>query len=89
MNTRKNLTTEQALGRALVYARIENEDPRCLFSNYKDGLCHFVVTTAYLKYEFYVNTEDGTVLGIDTQPLLYPEALFFCEYDNDSQPAVA
>lgn len=89
MNTRKNLTTEQAMGRALVYAGIENEDPRYLFSNCKDGLYHFVVTTAYLKYEFYVDAEDGTVLGIDTEPLLYPEALLFCDCDDDAQPSVA
>lgn len=89
MNTRKNLTTDQALRRALVYARIENEDPRCLFSSGRDGLYHFVVTTVCLKYEFYVDAGDGTVLGIDTEPLLYPEALLFSECDNDAQFTVA
>ncbi len=89
MNTKKNLTTEQAMGRALIYTRIENDDPCCLFSSCRDGLYHFVVATAYLKYEFYVDAEDGTVLGIDTEPLLYPEAMLFCECGDDAQPAVA
>ena len=89
MNTKKNLTAGQALDCALLYAKIENEDPRCLFSHSREGLYHFIVRTAYLKYEFYVEAGDGTVLGIDTEPLLYPEALLFCERGDDVQPAVA
>lgn len=89
MNTKKNLTAGQALDCALLYAKIENEDPRCLFSHSREGLYHFIVRTAYLKYEFYVEAGDGTVLGIDTEPLQYPETLLFCDSEAEARPAVA
>lgn len=89
MNKIKMLTAEQALNHALIYARIENEEPRCLFSRRRDGLYQFIVRTVCLKYEFYVDAEDGTVLGIDTEPLQYPEALLFCDRGVETRPEVA
>ena len=89
MNTKKKLTAEQALGCALIYARIEKEEPRCLFSHYKDSLYQFVVRTVCLQYEFYVDAVDGTVWGINTEPLLYPETLLFWAHDEQARPAVA
>ncbi len=75
MNTIIQLTPERALQQALVYADIQNDEPRCLYSRYADGLYHFVVSTFSLKYEFYVDAETGEVPGISMEPLAYPEIL--------------
>ncbi len=71
----KKLTREQALCAALEYARIANDETRCLLGLYADGLYRFVVRTPYQRYEFYVDAESGEVLGIDAQPLPYRETL--------------
>ena len=82
-------TAEQTLQSALIYAQIENDDPQCLFSNCSCGLYHFIVETLYLKYEFYVDSEDSTILGIQTEPLPYFESLHFCESNDEISSAVA
>ena len=73
MNTNVVFTREQALQSAFAFASIQNDEPCCLSSRYTDGLFHFIVSTLYLRYEFYVDAESGEVLGIDTEPLPYEE----------------
>ena len=75
MKTKKTLTPEQAMRYALIAADIEEEKPLCLASRYAEGLYHFVLCTAYVKYEFYVDAANGEVLGVGTEPLPHAEAL--------------
>ena len=88
MNNTLKLTTDQALQSAIAYAEIENDEPRCASGSFAGGLYHFIVTTQYLRYEFYVDAVSGEVLGISTEPLSYPETLNLCA-DGDSLPHVA
>ena len=88
MNNTLKLTTDQALQSAIAYAEIENDEPRCASGSFAGGLYHFIVTTLYLRYEFYVDAVSGEVLGISTEPLSYPEALNLCA-DWESLPHVA
>lgn len=60
---------EKALHNALVYAGIENEEYACMSIGYMDGLHYFLVHTLCLKYEFFVESASGDVLGINTEPL--------------------
>ena len=78
MNNTIKLTQDQALQCAIIYANIRNDEPVCISGNLADGLFHFIVTTLYLRYEFYVDAGNGEVLGISTEPLAYPEALNLC-----------
>ena len=78
MNDKIQLTTDQALQRAIAYAEIKNDDPVCTFSGFANGLHHFIVATVSLRYEFYVDAVEDEVLGISTEPLSYSEALGLC-----------
>ena len=79
MHNTKQLTKDQALRAALRYADLPCDQALCLDSRLEDGLWHMLVRTAYLRYEFYVDAVSGELLGIDTQPLPYPEMLRFAE----------
>lgn len=70
MRTVIKLTSEQALYKALNYAEIGNDEYDCLSKEYRDGLYFFLVQTAYLKYEFFVDAACGAVLGINTEPVV-------------------
>lgn len=89
MNNRNPLTREQALGRALDDAGIGNIENRCLLNRYIDGLYEIVVHSPYMKYEFYVDAESGQVLGLNTEPLPYPELLSPCGQEEKEPPAAA
>ncbi len=89
MNTKKRMTKEQALNIALTYAGIENSEYHCLSNEYDGGFFRIAVWTPYLKYEFFVDAENGETAGIDTEPVLYQEALCFCSGDEDSLTAAA
>lgn len=89
MNNEKRLTREQALDRALNDAGIANAEIRCLLNRYADGLYEIVVHTPYLKYEAYVDAQTGEVLGLNTEPLPYPETLSLCSCEEESAPAAA
>ena len=69
------MTQNQALKCAIAYVEIKNDEPVCTSSSFADGLYHFIVTTLYLRYEFYVDAMNGEVLGISTEPLLDLEEL--------------
>ena len=88
MNTNKNLTPEQAMQFARSFANIDNDEFVCLTSRYAEGLYHFVLCTLCLQYEFYVDAANGEVLGVDTEPLPYAEALNLCNGEG-SLPSVA
>lgn len=88
MNTNKNLTPEQAMRFALVYAELENDGPVCLSGRYAEGLYHFVFRTLCLRYEFYVDAANGEVLGVGTEPIPYAEALDLCG-GEEALPSVA
>ncbi len=88
MNNTLKLTTDQALQSAIAYAEIKNDEPRCASGSLADGVYHFIVTTLYLRYEFYVDAVSGEVLGISTEPLSYLETLMLCT-DGEPLPYVA
>ncbi len=88
MNNTMKLTTDQALQSAIAYAEIKNDEPRCTSGSFADGIYHFIVTTLYLRYEFYVDAVSGEVLGISTEPLSYLEMLRLCT-DGELLPYVA
>ena len=88
MNNTLKLTTDQALQSAIAYAEIKNDEPRCASGSFAYGVYHFIVTTLYLRYEFYVDAVSGEVLGISTEPLSYLETLRLCT-DGEPLPYVA
>ena len=88
MNNTLRMTQNQALRSAIAYAELKNAEPRCTSGSYADGLFHFIVTTLYLRYEFYVDAVSGEVLGISTEPLSYLETLGLCT-DGEELPHVA
>ena len=87
MKTNNHLTPEQAMQLALNYANIRNDEPLCLSMRYAEGLYSFVFYTLHMRYEFYVDAANGEVLGIDTEPLLYAEALDLCSGKEARSPA--
>ena len=89
MRTKNHLAAEEALRSALTYAGIENDENRCLLCRCVNGLFQIIVWTPYLKYEFYVDAENGEVLGIDMIPVPYPEALCLCSQRDDRSPLAA
>lgn len=92
MNTMNmnRMTDRQALTIAVTYAGIENDEYRCLSSHDDNGFFHMVVCTPYLRYEFYVDADEGRVAGISTEPVPYEDALCFlsCGEEKDT-PAAA
>ncbi len=88
MNNKIQLTPAQALQCAIAYAEIKNDEPVCTSGTYADGLYHFIVTTLYLRYEFYIDAVKGEVLGISTEPLSYLETLKL-DTDGEKLPHVA
>ena len=88
MNKTIKLTQDEALRCAIIYTNIGNDEPVCISGNLADGLFHFIVTTLYLRYEFYVDAVSGEILGISTEPLSYLETLRLCT-DGEPLPYVA
>ena len=88
MNNTIKLTPDQALQCVIAYAELKNDEPVCTSCSFTDGLFHFIVTTLYLRYEFYVDAVSGEVLGISTEPLSYLETLRLCT-DGEPLPYVA
>ncbi len=66
------LTKEQALKLAVDYARIANDNPRCLSVRFAQGLYAFLVETDYMRYEFYVDAAEGDIPGFSAEPLMIP-----------------
>ena len=79
MNTinMNRITDSQALRIAVRAAGLENDEYRCLSSRYDGDLCHLIVRTPYLRYEFYVDALDGEVVGISTEPIPVEEAVAY------------
>ncbi len=76
------ITEEQALTIALLKVGIENSEYHCLSNTFEGGYFRIIIWTPYLKYELYVDAEDGELAGIDTVPVQYQDALCFCSGDN-------
>lgn len=91
MNTVKmnRMTSRQALNVALNDAGIENDEYRCLSSSCDNGFFHIMLWTPYLRYEFYVAADEGTVAGISTEPVPAEEALRFPGCGEENAPAAA
>ena len=77
MNTMNSLTAKQAQLASLGYVDITETESVCLLNQYENGLYHLLIKTAYMKYEFYVDAARDEVLGVNTEPVPYPEVLSF------------
>ena len=83
MNNALKLTADQALRSAIAYADIKNDELVCTSGSFADGLYHFLVTTLYMRYEFYVDAASGEVPGFSTEPLSCLETLGLCTEGNE------
>ena len=88
MNNTLKLTADQALRSAIAYADIKNDELVCTSGSFADGLYHFLVTTLYMRYEFYVDATSGEVPGFSTEPLSCLETLGLCT-EGEALPHVA
>ncbi len=79
MSITRNITSEQAMVRAIAFAGINNEEYHCISNHLEGGLYHLIIKTLCMKYEFYIDAVCGDILGIDTEPLPYQDILCLCE----------
>ena len=66
-----NYTTpaaNNALRIAMRYAKLNKETTVCTGLSCTDGLYEITLRTPYQIYEFYVDSDQGEVLGINTVP---------------------
>ena len=89
MNAMNAMNEKKALACALAHAGLEQSESRCLYSFCRDGLYQIGLWTPYLKYEFYLDAVSGEVLGLDTEPIRYPESLGLICADEGSTPFAA
>ena len=66
---RPQITITEAIRSAVLYANIENDEPFCASALYEEGSFALVIYTFYQKYEFYVDSRSGEVLGILSEPM--------------------
>ena len=57
-----------ALRIAMRYAKLNKETTVCTGLSFADGLYEITLRTPYQTYEFYVDSADGEVLGINAEP---------------------
>ena len=73
MKKENRVTEKQALQAALRYAGLQDAQWQCRLNRLEEGLYRILLRTPYLAWEFYVDADSGEVLGIDTEPIPYPE----------------
>ncbi len=66
----KNINSKTALNNALTSVGINDSNYCCEYICLENGLYHLVVSTLMLRYEFYVDAENGEVLGTNTEPVI-------------------
>ena len=66
---RPKITITEAIQAAVCYARIENDEPFCASALYEEDFFALVIYTFYQRYEFYVDSGSGEVLGILSEPM--------------------
>ncbi len=64
----KNINSKTALYNALSSVGINDASYRCDYICLEGDCYHIIVSTIMLKYEFYVDSATGEVLGINTEP---------------------
>lgn len=69
------ITSEQAMRRAMDYAGLTDAESFWTLDRYEDGLYALSALTLYQRYEFYMDATTGEVLGVNSEPLPYPEML--------------
>ena len=63
------ITINDAIQSAVRYAGIENDMPFCASAICEESAISLTVYTFYQKYEFYVDSCSGEVLGIMSEPM--------------------
>ncbi len=76
----KNLSYLAAVNAALEATQLSVSEARFLLAERQDGLYHLVFRTDWMKYEAYVSTETGLLLGLDYEPSVDSERLP-CRYE--------
>jgi len=66
MTTRIN--DKQAYSIAVNYTNLINNDPKLLYIRLEGGLYHLIIRASFLDYEFYIDSADGNILGLSTEP---------------------
>ena len=66
---RPQITITEAIQTAVRYARIENDEPFCASAICEENTIALIIYTFYQKYEFYVDSCSGEVLGIMSEPM--------------------
>lgn len=70
---RPRISIEEAIRIAVAHARLEHDEPYCASAIVEDGFIALAVFTLFQRYEFYVDADSGEVLGIMSEPVLFPE----------------
>lgn len=63
------ITITEAIQSAVRYAGIENDMPFCASALCEESTIALIIYTFYQKYEFYVDSRSGEVLGILSEPM--------------------
>lgn len=63
------ITISEAIRIAVGYSRLELDEPYCVSAVCEDDTIALVVFTLYQRYEFYVDSASGEVLGVMSEPL--------------------
>lgn len=68
----KNITSNTAVFAAVAYADITLEDACNINVRHTDGLYEVTFESDWMRYDCYVDENDGEVLGFDLAPLAEP-----------------
>ena len=68
----KNITSNTAIFAAVEYANITREEAGNINVRHADGLYEVTFESDWMRYDCYVDENDGEVLGFDQQPLAEP-----------------
>lgn len=68
----KNITANTAIFAAVAYADIAREEACNITVRHTDGLYEVTFESDWMRYDCYVDENDGEVLGFDLAPLAEP-----------------
>lgn len=71
----KNITSNTAIFAAIAYAQLTREEVCNINVRHTDGLYEVTFESDWMRYDCYVDENDGEVLGFDLAPLSEPAVL--------------
>ena len=63
-------TSKEAINAAIIYAGLQNDNPRCANVLHRNSMYELTVCTTFQRYDFYVGDVSGEIYGINVEPML-------------------